>query len=50
MRHIYIKRVIAKTGKTMFYLGDGLWFGRISQDKAELGLATGKYKLWGDHA
>ena len=41
-----IKKVITKKGKVMYYEGNGLWFGRISNIKAELLLATGQGKLW----
>jgi hypothetical protein len=40
------KKVITKKGQIMYYLGDGLWFGRISKSEAKLGLATQKYSLW----
>ena len=30
MKHVRIKKVITKKGRTMYYLGDGMWFGRVS--------------------
>jgi len=44
--HARIKKVITKSGKIMYYLGDGLWFGRISAAKAEILLATKTCVLW----
>lgn len=46
MRHTRIKKVISRKGKTLYYLGDGLWFGRTSKAQAEEGLADGSYTLW----
>lgn len=46
MRHTRIKKVISKKGKTLYYLGDGLFFGRISAARAEKGLADGSYSLF----
>jgi hypothetical protein len=46
MSHTRIKIVTSKAGKKMYYIGDGLWFGRISEKKALEGLSTGKYILW----
>lgn len=46
MRHCRLKKVISAKGKILWYLGDGLWFGRTSQADAELGLSTGAYVLW----
>lgn len=46
MRHTRIKIVRAKNGKNLYYLGDGLWFGRISEEKALNGLAEKRYFLW----
>jgi hypothetical protein len=31
MRRRFIKKIITKKGQVMYYLGDGLWFGRISK-------------------
>ena len=42
----FIKKVINKRGQSQYYYGDGLWFGRISRDEAEIGIATGKYTMW----
>jgi hypothetical protein len=42
----YIKKVISKKGRTMYYLGDGFYFGRISNAEAELLLATEQCVLW----
>lgn len=41
-----VKIVKTKKGRLMYYLGDGLWFGRISEDKALKGLADGSYTFW----
>jgi hypothetical protein len=46
MRHTRIKIVTSKAGKTLYYRGDGLWFGRISAQKALLALATKECVLW----
>jgi hypothetical protein len=46
MRHNRIKVVTSKAGKTLYYRGDGLWFGRISASKATLLLATKECTLW----
>jgi hypothetical protein len=46
MRHTRIKKVISRKGKTLYYLGDGLWFGRTSKADAEKGLADGTYNLF----
>lgn len=46
MKRTRIKKVISKKGRLMYYLGDGLWFGRISKEKAENGLQSGAYTLW----
>ncbi len=46
MRHTRIKKVITQKGKTIYYVGDGFWFGRTSKAKAEDGLNSGKYFLW----
>ena len=46
MRHLRIKKVITQKNKIMYYLGDGLWFGRISKKKATEGLESGKYILF----
>jgi hypothetical protein len=46
MKYKWIKKVITKTGKVMYYQGDGLWFGRISNVEAELLLATEQCQLW----
>lgn len=46
MRYTRIKKVISKKSRVMYYLGDGLFFGRISKVEAELGLASEKYVLW----
>lgn len=45
-RNRFIKRVVSKRGTVMYYIGDGIWFGRINRVEAELGLATGKYSEW----
>lgn len=45
-RYNRIKKVVAKSGRIMYYQGDGMWFGRISAAEAELGLSTGKFVLW----
>lgn len=45
--HNRIKIVKGRKGRLYYYLGDGLWFGRISEDKALKGLASKKYHLWG---
>ena len=44
-RYTRVKIVKGKKG-LLYYLGDGLWFGRISEDKALDGLRSGKYSLW----
>jgi hypothetical protein len=46
MRHARIKKVISKKGRVMYYLGNGLWFGRISAERAEVGLSSGRYSLF----
>lgn len=46
MSYYRIKKVITKKGQVMYYLGDGIWFGRISKDQAESGLESTKYVLW----
>jgi len=46
MKHVRIKKIITKSGKTMYYLGDGMWFGRVSAKLAEDGLADGTYFLF----
>lgn len=46
MRYTWIKIVTSKNGKKLYYLGDGLWFGRTSEQKALNGLADGSYRLW----
>lgn len=45
-RYSRIKKVITAKGQIMYYIGDGMWFGRTSKADAELGLATGKYTLY----
>jgi hypothetical protein len=42
----YIKKVISKKGRTMYYLGDGFYFGRIANAEAELLLVTKQCVLW----
>lgn len=37
----YIKIVISKSGKALYYRGDGLWFGRCSEAYAKQKLAEG---------
>ena len=46
MKHNRIKKVISANGRVSYYLGDGMWFGRISAAEAELGLAAEKFVLW----
>jgi hypothetical protein len=46
MRNTRIKIVKNKNGRNMYYLGDGIWFARISETEALKGLASGKYVLW----
>ena len=46
MKNTRVKKIITKKGKVLFYLGDGLWFGRINKIKAEAGLSDGSYSLW----
>lgn len=46
MHHTRIKIVTRKDGKTLYYRGDGIWFGRISARKALLALATKECTLW----
>ncbi len=41
----YIKIVISKTGKALYYRGDGFWFGRCSEAFAKQKLAEG-ISLW----
>jgi len=41
----YIKIVISKTGKTLYYRGNGFWFGRCSEAFAKQKLAQG-IQLW----
>jgi len=45
-RYCRIKKVITSKGNIQYFIGDGLWFGRIGAAAAELGLATEQYKLW----
>ena len=46
MRKTRIKVVKNKNGRLQYYVGDGLWFGRISEDKALTGLSNGNYTFW----
>ena len=46
MKHTRIKKIITKKGQIMYYLGDGMWFGRIAKNRAEAGLENGSYNLW----
>jgi hypothetical protein len=46
MRHNRIKIVTSKNGNKLYYVGDGMWFGRISEKKALDGLSNGKYFFW----
>ena len=46
LRYTRIKKVITAKGQVMYYIGDGMWFGRTSKQDAELGIATGKYTLF----
>lgn len=41
-----IKIVKNKNNRLQYYFGDGLWFGRISEDKALEGLKNGTFTLW----
>ena len=41
-----IKKVITKKGKELYYLGDGIWFGRVSKKVAEQNLEAGIWSLW----
>jgi len=41
MKHNYLKIVITAKNQTQYFLGDGVWFGRISKDKFESKLAVG---------
>jgi len=41
MKHRYIKIVITAKNQTQYFLGDGLWFGRISKDTFQAKLAAG---------
>ncbi len=45
MRHIRVKKVITKKSRVLYYLGDGIWYGRIGKDKAIKGLDAGDYIL-----
>jgi hypothetical protein len=45
-RYHRIKKVYTKAGKEMYYIGDGLWFGRVKKDVAEAGMESGEYSLW----
>ena len=40
MSRTRIKKIITKSGQVQWFLGDGLWFGRISAVKAEILLAS----------
>jgi len=40
-----IKIVKSRSGKLMYYVGDGLWFNRIAESKALTGLASKEYTL-----
>lgn len=42
----YRIKIVRSKGKTYYYYGDGLWFGRISEKKALDGLASKQYVLW----
>lgn len=44
-RYHRIKIVYTQKGQ-MYYIGDGLWFGRVKKDVAEAGLESGEYCLW----
>ncbi len=46
MTRTRIKKIVTRKGQVQYFLGDGLWFGRISKKQAEDGLATEKYILW----
>lgn len=47
MRHNRIKITFAKkTGKPLYYIGDGFWFGRISETEAKARLSNGTATLW----
>jgi len=46
MRQRYIKIVKGKSGRQSYYLGDGFWFGRVSEKKALDGLASGEFGYW----
>jgi len=46
MIHNRIKVVKDKNGRNMYYLGDGIWFGRIAESAALKGLASKKYIMW----
>jgi hypothetical protein len=37
----YIKIVISKSGKALYYRGDGFWFGRCSESFAKQKMAEG---------
>lgn len=37
----FIKIVISKKGKTLYYRGDGFWFGRCSEAYAKEAIANG---------
>jgi len=46
MKHTKIKKVITKTNKEIYYLGNGCWFGRIAKNYALAGLESGKFSMW----
>jgi hypothetical protein len=46
MKRTSIKKVISKNGKAMWYLGDGLFFGRISEKKALDRISSGQCSLF----
>lgn len=41
-----IKIIKGRSGKLLYYIGDGLRFNRITETKAINGLADKKYSLW----
>ena len=41
----FIKITISKTGKTLYYRGDGFWFGRCSEAFAKQKMAEG-IEVW----
>ena len=41
-----IKKVITASGRVQYFLGDGLWFGRVGAVRAEQRLASGEWTLF----